>query len=138
MTTTYDEGQRVQIASRKANAEDVKSGLYYEFFGGLTGTIQKLYPSGEAAVEVEPESLDETVSARHLDVQQAMKDKWLGGLSEEARGRLTDQERDFQLRYTVLVQNKDLTPATGTPPPPRLTTAEIEAREAAELAKRKG
>ena len=139
MATTYAEGQRVEIAPRKATADDVKSGLYYEHFGGLTGTVQKLYPTGEVAIEIEQTALDETVANRHLDVQQGMKDKWLNGLSEEAKSRLTEQERDFQLRYTVLVHEKDLTPATGgVAPAPRLTTAEIEAREAEELAKRKG
>ncbi len=138
MTKKYSEGDRIQIVTRKALADDVKSGLYYEHFGGLQGTVQKLYESGEVAIEVENEALDEVVSARHTEIQNAMKDKWLNSLSEEAKGRLTDQERDFQLRYTVLVHEKDLTDATGEAPAPRLTSDELASREEAELAKRKG
>src|ERR1043166_1985376 len=107
MAKSFQEGDRVQIVDRPTTADDEKSGLYYPYFRGLTGTIQKIYATQEVAVEVETESLTETIAHRHLDVQENMKSKWLDGLSEEARNRLNEKERNFQLRYTVLVALKD-------------------------------
>src|SRR5438034_759301 len=103
MAAKFKEGDRVQIVDREATADDGKSGLFYNHFRGLTGTIQKIYPTQEAALDIETESLTEAVANRHLDVQEQMKSKWLEGLSEEARNRLTEQEKDFRLRYTILV-----------------------------------
>lgn len=103
------EGDRVQIADREATTEDAKSGLFYNHFRGLTGTIQKVYASQEAAIEIEQAVLTEAIAARHKEIQEQMKTKWLDGLSEEGRNRLTEKERDFRLRFTVLVGVKDLT-----------------------------
>jgi hypothetical protein len=115
MATKWKEGDRVQIRDREATAEDVKSGLFYPHFRGLIGSIQKIYATDEVAVEIEAESLVEVVRQRHSDVQEQMKARWLDGLSEEARGRLSEPERDFRLRYTVLVSVNDLT-APGAKP----------------------
>jgi hypothetical protein len=41
-------------------------------------------------------------------MQEQMKNKWLDGLSEEGRNRLTPKEREFNLRYTVLVSVNDV------------------------------
>lgn len=120
MAATFKEGDRVQVVDREATADDVKSGLFYNYFSGLTGNIQKVYTTGEAAIEVETESLDEPVAARHADVQEQMKSKWLDGLSEEARNRLTDAEKDFRLRYTILVNQTDLMQPDGKPKPKRI------------------
>jgi ribosomal protein L21E len=126
MATAFKQGDRVQIQDRSATAEDAKSGLFYEHFRGLTGTIQNLYSNDEVGVEIEISSLDESVAKRHAEVQEAMKTKWLDGLSEEARNRLTDKERDFRLRYTVLVQVKDLT-APGSASTPAEKSAALRA-----------
>jgi hypothetical protein len=115
MATKWKEGDRVQIRDREATAEDVKSGLFYSHFRGLTGSIQKIYPTDEAAVEIEAESLAEAVKQRHAEVQEQMKTRWLDGLSEEARGRLSEQERNFRLHYTVLIRVNDLV-APGAKP----------------------
>ena len=53
--TTIKEGDRVEIVDRDATAEDVKSGLFYNHFRGLTGTVQKLHSSEEVSVEIEAE-----------------------------------------------------------------------------------
>lgn len=148
--TTIKEGDRVQIADRAATADDVKSGLFYNHFRGLTGTVQKLYSTEEVSVQIELEALPEAIATRHRDVQEQMKSKWLDGLSEEARNRLTDQERDFRLHYTILVAPADIVSATGkakTPPPiaespaaetvRRATSADLAAAEEAEIERRK-
>ena len=135
MSTTFQEGDRVAIAERKATADDAKSGLYYDHFCGLTGTVQKIYPTQEVAVEIETDSLTEPIRNRHHDVQEAMKTRWLDGLSEEARNRLTEQERDFRLHYTILVSAKDLAKA-GDAPARRATEDDLSAAEEAELRRR--
>jgi ribosomal protein L21E len=133
--TAFKEGDRVQIADRDATADDAKTGLFYNHFRGLTGTVQKIYGE-EAAIEIETQSLTETVASRHEDVREQMKTKWLDGLSEDAKSRLTDAEKDFQLRYTVLVAIKDLGKPSNAPLPPRKTSADLEAAEDAEIQKR--
>lgn len=103
------EGDRVRISEREPDADDVKSGKFYSHFRGLTGVVQKVYGAEDIAVEIEPAHLPEAVMQRHQEVQSQMRGRWLDGLSEEARGRLTEQEREFRLRYTILVHGKDVT-----------------------------
>ena len=102
------EGDRVRIASRTQTEDDIKSGMYYAHYGGLTGAIQKVYNKNEVAVEVDHESLSKELRKRHEDVRDQMKTKWIEGLSEEGRSRLTEREKDFNLRYVVLVAMSDL------------------------------
>ena len=88
-----------------------------------------------------------------------MKTRWLEGLSEEGRGRLTEREKDFNLRYVILVAMSDLekVAAPKAPPqpvggsqgpapaehastpeaPPRRTLADLDAAEEAELQRRR-
>ena len=140
MATTFKEGDRVQIVDRPATAEDVKTSLFFNYFRGLTGTVQKIYATDEAAIEIELDCLTEAVAVRHHDVQETMKTRWLDGLSEEGRNRLTPQERDFRLRYTILVAAKDMSPAGAKPEPTeasiRATEADLAAAEEAELQRR--
>jgi ribosomal protein L21E len=139
MATAFHEGERVEIVDREANADDVKSGLFFNHFRGLTGTIQKVYATDEVAVEVEQESLTDAIAARHIEVQESMKSRWLDGLSEEGRNRLTDKERDFKLRYTLLVHANDLKApvAPAIPVGTRATSADLAAAEQAYLDSRK-
>jgi ribosomal protein L21E len=151
MATTFREGDRVRIADRPATADDAKSGMFFDYYRGLTGTVQKVYPTQEAAVEIDMGSLTEPVAKRHLDVQEQMKTRWLDGLSEEARNRLSETEKDFRLRYTLLVMLKDLTahdkppvarPVPASAPvaeaaPKRATSADLTAAEEAELRRRR-
>jgi len=108
MAAEIKEGDRVRVADRDATAEDMKTGSYMNHYRGLTGTVQKLFPTNEAAIDVDQTSLTESIAARHLEIQEQMKNKWLDGLSEDARTKLTPQERAFKLRYTILVSLKDI------------------------------
>jgi len=124
--------------------------LFFNHYRGLYGTVQKVYETTEeVAVTIDEGSLPEAIAARHSDVRLAMKTKWLESLSEEARNRLSDAEKDFKLRYTILVAHTDLRvadiaklssqgavdAAQATVPeieaPRRKTSAEIEAEEEA-------
>src|SRR5579872_3950426 len=107
MAAAITEGDRVRIADREATAEDMKSGLFYNHLRGLTGTVQKVYSGTEAAIEVDQSTLSEPIAARHLEIQEQMKTKWMDQMSEEARNRLTPKEREFSIKYTVLAAVKD-------------------------------
>jgi hypothetical protein len=71
-------------------------------------------------VNVGAESLPEEILKRHLEIQESIRKKWLNGLSGEARNRLTPEERQFNLSYTILVKASDLekaSPGEGTKAP---------------------
>jgi hypothetical protein len=147
----YSEGARVRVATRQATADDARSGLYYPHFAGLTGSVQHVYDQDEVAVEIEPEALTAEVRARHASVRDQMKTKWLEGLSEEGRSRLTERERDFRLRYVVLVSSRDLElaprpaeptsedarPEPAREEPRRTTLDDLDRAEEEELARRR-
>src|SRR5689334_7119417 len=109
MATKFKEGDRVRIVDREATPEDAKSGLFQNHFRGLTGTVQKLYTTtNEAAIVVDQDKLSEGIATRHIEMQEQMKTKWLDSISDDAKNRLTPKEREFSLRYTVLVSVNDL------------------------------
>ncbi len=132
-TLTLTEGAPVRLADRDTGAADTKSGLFYPYYRGLTGTIAKLYSDNTAAVAVDPDSLPEDIRKRHQAGTEAMRQKWLDGLSDEGRNKLSAAEKKFSLRYSLLVSLSDLLPADA-PEPARRSIAEIEADEAAHLA----
>ncbi len=133
MAQPFTEGASVRLADRETSAADTKSGLFYPYYRGLTGTIAKLYSDNTAAVAVDPDSLPEDIRKRHQAGTEAMRQKWLDGLSEEGRNKLSAAEKKFSLRYSLLVSLTDLAPGDA-PEPPRKSLTEIEAAEAAHLA----
>ncbi len=112
----FKAGDRVKIAAREVTADDEKSGLYYSYFGGLTGAVDAIYGDGSICVNVDLESLTAQARDRHLEMQEAERKKWLDGLSGEARNRLTPEQRQLKLSYKVLVSKNDLEPAKGGKP----------------------
>ena len=132
-TAPLAEGAAVKLADRETGAADLKSGLFYPYYRGLTGTIAKLYSDGTAAVAVDSDSLPEDIRKRHQAGTEAMRQKWLDGLSDEGRNKLSAAERKFSLRYSLLVSVGDLS-AGDAPEPSRKSLTEIEADEAAHLA----
>ncbi len=101
-------GDRVTVVSRDVTAEDQKSGLYYAYFGGLTGRVERIYPDGSVCVDVDLESLSEEARARHLAIQESEQQRWLEGLSDEVRNRLTPEQRQLKMSYRILVSKEDL------------------------------
>lgn len=117
----WNAGDLVEIVTRDHTASDIKSQLYYPHLGGLSGRILKIYGE-EAGVQIERTTLPDAIRVRHDEMEAAMRQKWLDGLSEDARSKLGDKEKEFNLAYTVLVSLKDLLKrAPGdvlhTPPP---------------------
>jgi hypothetical protein len=102
------EGDAVVVTAREQSAADVKSGLYYPHYGGLTGTILKVYGE-EASVLIDRDTLPAAIEKRHAENEKAMRQRWLDGLSEEARNRLSATEKAFGLNYALLVSLADLT-----------------------------
>ena len=103
----FKEGDYVKILDREVTPTDVKNGNYYPYFRGLAGIVDKIYDT-EVCLKVDLDTLPEKILKRHLEIQESMKRKWLNGLSGEARNRLTPEEKQFNLSYTVLVQAVDL------------------------------
>jgi hypothetical protein len=138
MSAILTESDAVRLAEREANAADLKSGLFYPYYSGLTGKIAKIYPDGTAAVTIDAESMPSEIRTRHTKGTDAMRQKWLDGLSDEARNKLSSGEKKFALRYTLLVGVGDLSPmeaALEAPAEPnRKSLADIEADEAKHLA----
>lgn len=138
MSATLTESDAVRLAERESNAADLKSGLFYPYYSGLTGKIAKIYPDGTAAVTIDAESMPSEIRTRHTKGTDAMRQKWLDGLSDEARNKLSSGEKKFALRYTLLVGVGDLSPmeaALEAPAEPnRKSLADIEVDEAKHLA----
>ena len=112
----FKAGDRVQIAAREVSVDDEKSGLYYSYFGGLTGTVNAVYGDGSVCLEVDLESLSPAARDRHLEMQEAERKRWLDGLSGEMRNRLSAEQKQLKLSYKVLVSSNDLEPSKGGKP----------------------
>ena len=126
-----NEGDVVKVISREPTPADVKNQTYYPYFAGLTGTVDKVYDN-EVSVRVDPETLPADVLKRHTEIQESIKRKWLNGLSGEARNRLTPEEKQFKLSYTILVQAADL---EKTKPGPKPSKKESPAPDPVEVEK---
>lgn len=125
------EGVSVRVTDREPSTADTKSGLFYPYYRALTGTVAKLYADGTATVAIDLESLPAEIRARHQAGTDAMRQKWLDGLSDEARNKLSAGEKKFSLRYNLLVGITDLTPmAAPILPQPEAPAAEMPATAA--------
>lgn len=113
---TFKTGDKVRVVTREIKPEDEKSGLYYAYFGGLTGSVDAVYDDGSVCVDVDLESLSEDARERHLAMQEAEKKRWLDGLSGEARGRLNADQKQLRLSYKILTSENDLESFKGGKP----------------------
>ena len=103
----FKEGDYVKIIERDVTSTDLKNGTFYPYFRGLAGVVDRIYDK-EICIRVDPETMPEDVLKRHLDIQESVRQKWLNGLSGEARNRLAPADKQFELAYTILVQSTDL------------------------------
>jgi len=109
-------GDRVRIADREASLTDAKSGLFYAYFRNLTGVIERVYDDDTVCIDVSIDSLPLEVAERHQEMQTAARDKWIAGLSQESRGRLSEQDKQFKMSYKVVVAAVDVSPSgKGSP-----------------------
>jgi hypothetical protein len=136
-----EQGMRVKLANREPTAADPKTLSYYPFFNDLPGVIQKMYADGTVAVTIDRDALPIEIRKRHEQSEIGQRDKWLGGLSEDEREKLTGRQRHFTLKYTVLVGADDVivdagapllagaSPADPAPEQPRLALEDLTAAE---------
>lgn len=106
----FKEGDRVQVRARAVQGKEAQEGRYAPHLANATGSILKIYSPQEIAVELDLDSLPEAVRERHAEQQTRMHERWLNSLSDEARSRLTDEEKTFRLRYVALLAEEDLLP----------------------------
>lgn len=111
MASSLKEGDAVQVVDREATQADEKNRTFFNHFRNTRGVLEKLYDDGTATVVLDASTLPEEVRRRHEELTEAARKKWLDGLSSEARARLTPEEQQFQMRYTILVNVDDLLPA---------------------------
>ncbi len=109
-------GDKVQVTTRPVTSEDAKSGLYFAYFGGLIGTVDRVYDDGSVCVEIDLDSLGKEMRDRHLAMQAAEKKRWLDGLSDEARRRLSAEQQQLKISYKILMSGKDLVGYKGDKP----------------------
>jgi hypothetical protein len=94
---------RVQVIDREATPEETKKRIFYNHMRGLTGTVRRVYAEEEEVwVDVDLDSLPEEVRHRHRETEDQMRQKWLDGMSDEARRKLGGAEKQFSLRYSIL------------------------------------
>src|SRR5450432_3863836 len=110
MSTTFTSGQRVRINEATPGNPDPKGVVYYDFMRNLSGEVIKAYPDGNVAISIDRKTLPEHIRKRHEISEQTSRDRWLNGLSEEDRNRLSEKDKKFSLRYTVLVSGKHVVP----------------------------
>lgn len=140
MSNTVSAGDWVTIVERESVAADIKSGLYFPHFAGLTGEIGKVYDDGSLTVVVSLNSLPDDVRKRHQTGSDALRQDWLDKLSNESRNKLSSAEKKFALTYTILTGHSDVVkiekPASEIASPARKTLEEIEADEQEHLQQR--
>lgn len=103
-----EKGTAITIKERSITSEDSRTGLYYAYFGGLRGVVDRAYEDGSVCINVDLESLSEDARKRHLEIQEAEKKKWLAGLSDEMRNRLTSEQKQLKISYKLLVHKNDI------------------------------
>jgi hypothetical protein len=108
--TSFKPGDRVKITDREITAADTKSSLYYDYFRNLTGTVQHIYEDNTICVIVDQDSLPDSVRIRHLEIEEAARNRWLHNLSQEQRDKLSEADKSLHLSYNILVGADDLLP----------------------------
>jgi hypothetical protein len=104
--SAFKSGERVRILDAQPGNADPKGLVYYDYFRNLIGTVVKAYDDGTVAISVERNSLPAEIRQRHEECERLQRDRWLNGLSEEERNKLTQKEQRFSLKYTLLVSAK--------------------------------
>ncbi len=107
----WKEGDRVKVVTRDVTLDDRKSGRYFDHMHDLVGTIQNVYAEDEVAVKVERDTMSKVATEVQKEALRRMREKFLGSISDEQKGRLTPEELNFGANYVLLVRSADLVKA---------------------------
>ena len=103
-------GTKVQLEKRDVTPQDMADRLYFSYFGGLTGTVDRIFDDGSVCVDVDLESLSPEARERHKQMQKAENERWLNSVSAEAKRKLTPEQKKLRISYKILVSHADLRP----------------------------
>lgn len=106
-------GDSVVVATRPVTNEDVKTSLYYAYFGGLAGKVDNVYDDGTVCIEVDLDSLPKEARERHLSIQAAENKRWLDNISDEMRNKLSADQKKLTISYKILVNKNDIQSASA-------------------------
>jgi hypothetical protein len=120
-------GDRVKVVDREVTKEDRATSTYYHHLANLTGTVTQFYNKDEVAVRIDPEAFTPIIAEAHKEAVKRMRAKFIDGLSEEQRRKLTKGEKQFSANYVLLLHSDDL--AKGPPAPKPVKVAEEEEEE---------
>ncbi len=108
MASKWKEGDKVRIVEREVTSEDRRLNRYFDHMQGLVGTVQNVYGPEEVAVKIDLDKLPRTPTEVHKEAVKRMREKFLGSISEEQKGKLTNEELNFNAHYMLLVASGDL------------------------------
>ena len=111
MVSKWKEGQRVRVVTREVTPDDRKNNSYYEHMQGLVGEVQGVFSADEIAVLIESPTMTPVARDVQKEATKRMREKFIASLSEDAKGKLSQEELDFQAHYVLLVRGADLEPA---------------------------
>ncbi|MCH8273693.1 MAG: hypothetical protein IH851_02780 [Armatimonadetes bacterium] len=126
----WKSGDRVRIKEREVKPDDRESNTYFAHFADLDGTVQAVYGKDEVAVRIDPECFRPLLAGVHKEAVRRMRAKFLDGLSEEQKRKLTREEKRFAANYVVLVKSEDL--VKGREPPKSVPVPERDDEDDAE------
>lgn len=106
--TKWKENDRVRVVTRPVTAEDRKKNRYYDHMAGQVGTVQAVFGPDEVAVRIDPESLSRVAADVHKEATKRMMERFLANTSEDQKGKLSPEEKDFKANYVLLVRSEDL------------------------------
>ena len=101
-------GNKVVIKTRDVTDSDITSGLYFSYFGGLTGVVDRIYDDDSVCIDVDLDSLGKEARQRHKEMQEAENKRWLNSISADLRKKLTPEQKKLTISYKILVSKNDL------------------------------
>ena len=120
----------MKIKEREVKPDDRETNAYFAHLANLDGTVQAVYGKDEVAVRIDPECFGPVLAGVHKEAVRRMRAKFLDGLSEDQKRKLSRDEKRFAANYVVLVKSDDL--VKGPKPPKRAATPSAEDEDDAE------
>ena len=98
----------MRIVTRPLSEQDKKVYGFFEHMQGMVGIVENVYSKDEVAIKVDLASLGKIPSDIHKEATKKMRERFVEGVSEEARKSLTKDELEFVPHYVLLCRSDDL------------------------------